>query len=81
MTKARTVKCYELVLFLKDRGAAVINSVKYPITAGPVRFHRPGDRVYSYRFNEIYVLHFDVDNKEKGKKQLFINYKIILWNL
>ena len=68
MTKERTVKCYELVLFLKDGGAAVINGTKYPITAGSVRFHRPGDRVYSYRFNEIYVLHFDVDNKEKGKR-------------
>jgi len=68
MTQERTVNCYELVLFLKDGGAAVINDTKYPIAAGSVRFHRPGDRVYSYRFNEIYVLHFDVDDKEKGKR-------------
>lgn len=68
VTKERTVKCYELVLFLKDGGASVINGKKYPIKAGSVRFHRPGDKVYSYRFNEIYVVHFNVDDEEKGKK-------------
>jgi len=68
VTKERTVKCYELVLFLKNGGFAVINDKKYPITAGSVRFHRPGDRVYSYRFNEIYVVHFNVDNEAKGKE-------------
>lgn len=68
VTKERTVRCYEIVFFLKDGGYAVINDKKYPITAGSVRFHRPGDRVYSYRFNEIYVIHFNVDNEEKGKE-------------
>lgn len=68
VTKERTVECYELVFFLKNGGSAVINGKKYPITAGSVRFHRPGDRVYSYRFNEIYVIHFNVDNEEKGKE-------------
>lgn len=68
MTKERIATCYELVLFLKDGGAAVINGKKYPISAGSIRFHRPEDKVYSFRFNEIYVLHFDVDNTEKGKK-------------
>jgi len=67
VTKERTVKCYEIVFFLKDGGATVINEKKYQIKAGSVRFHRPGDKVYSYRFNEIYVVHFNVDNEEKGK--------------
>ena len=63
----RTVSCYELVLFLKDGGAAVINGKKYPILAGSVRFHRPGDRVYSYRFQEIYVVHFTAENGGASK--------------
>ncbi|MBE6930029.1 MAG: helix-turn-helix domain-containing protein [Ruminococcaceae bacterium] len=67
VTAERTVECYELVLFLKPGGAAVINGKKYPIAAGSVRFHRPGDRVYSYRFNEIYVLHFRVEDEQRGK--------------
>ena len=73
ITKERTVKCYELVLFLKDGGYSVINGKKYPITAGSLRFYRPGDRVYSYRFNEIYVIHFTVDNEQKGK-EIFYDY-------
>jgi len=67
VTKERIVKCYEMVFFLRDGGAAVINGKKHSIKAGSVRFHRPGDKVYSYRFNEIYVVHFNVDNEEKGK--------------
>ena len=65
-TEERTTDCYEMVLFLRDGGAAVINGKKYPVKAGSVRFHRPGDRVYSYRFHEIYVLHFTVDDAQKG---------------
>ncbi len=68
VTKERTVNCYELVFFLYDGGYAVINGKKHLIKAGSVRFHRPGDKVYSYRFNEIYVIHFNVDNEEKSKE-------------
>lgn len=68
ITEERIVSCYEMVFFLKDGGFSVINGKKYPIKAGSVRFHRPGDKVYSYRFNEIYVIHFNVDNEEKGRK-------------
>lgn len=68
ITRERTVNCYELVLFLKDGGYCVINGKKYPIKSGSVRFHRPGDKVYSYRFNEIYVIHFHVDQEEKGER-------------
>ncbi|MBQ8439859.1 MAG: helix-turn-helix transcriptional regulator [Clostridia bacterium] len=73
ITEERTVQCYELVLFLKDGGYSVINGKKYTIAAGSVRFHRPGDRVYSYRFNEIYVIHFTVDDEQKGK-EIFDSY-------
>ena len=67
ITKERTVERYELVLFLKDGGYASINGKKHPIRAGSVRFHRPGDRVYSCRYNDIYVVHFTVDDFEKSK--------------
>jgi len=67
VTKERVASCYELVFFLRDGGAAVINGKKYPIKAGSVRFHRPGDRVYSHRFHEIYVVHFTLDREERGK--------------
>ena len=31
VSKERTVNCYELVFFLKDGGAFVVNGKKYPI--------------------------------------------------
>ncbi|MBQ4259594.1 MAG: helix-turn-helix transcriptional regulator [Lachnospiraceae bacterium] len=68
ITKERTVTRFELVLFLKDGGYSVINGKKHIIHAGSVRFHRPGDKVYSYRFNEVYVVHFQVDNVEIGRE-------------
>ena len=68
ITTERTVECYELVLFLKTGGYAFINGKKHAITAGSIRFHKPGDKVYSCRFNEIYVIHFTVNDTEKGKK-------------
>lgn len=67
VSEERTVSCYELVVFLKDGGASVINGKKYPILAGSVRFHRPGDKVYSYRFQDIYVLHFEADDAERAR--------------
>lgn len=67
VSEERTVSCYELVLFLKDGGAAVINGKKHPILAGSVRLHRPGDKVYSYRFQDIYVLHFEADDAERAR--------------
>ncbi len=66
-TEERTVNKYEIILFLKDGGSAVINGKRYPIFAGSIRFLKPGDHVYSYRFNEIYVFHFTTDDSEKSK--------------
>ena len=63
-TKKRTAKRYELVMFLKSGGATVINGKRYPITAGSIRFIRPGDKVYSYRYEDIYVMHFTVNNQD-----------------
>ena len=68
ITRERVVGCYELVVFLKDGGYTVINGKKHPITGGATRFLRPGDRVYNFRYNEIYVLHFSVDDEERGKR-------------
>lgn len=68
ITKERTVTCYELVIFLKGGGYSVINGQKHTISAGCVRFHRPGDIVYSHRFHDIYVVHFNVDDEQKGKE-------------
>ena len=68
ITEERTVTCYELVIFLKGGGYSVINGQKYTISAGCVRIHHPGDIVYSHRFHDIYVVHFTVDNEQKGKE-------------
>ena len=67
VSQERIVSCYELVIFLKDGGASVINGKRYPILAGSVRFHRPGDRVYSHRFQDIYVLHFGTDDGARAR--------------
>lgn len=70
VTKERTVESYELVFFLKNGGYTVINGKKYLIRSGAVRFLRPGDKVYSARYNEIYVVHFFVDDHKKGAEML-----------
>ncbi|MBQ8509437.1 MAG: hypothetical protein IJ493_05955 [Clostridia bacterium] len=48
------------MLFMKDGGKYAIGDAVYPISAGSVRFHKPGDIVYSHRYSDIYVVHFDV---------------------
>ena len=67
-TQKRTAQRYELVMFLKSGGATVINGKRYPITAGSIRFIRPGDEVYSYRYEDIYMMHFIVKNQEQWVK-------------
>ena len=67
MSAFRTVSKYELVLFLNDTGYSVINGKKYPIKKGAIRLHKPNDEVYSYRFDDVYVIHFTVD--ENNAKQ------------
>ena len=71
MSAFRTVSKYELCLFLSDAGYSVINGKKHPIKKGAIRLHKPDDEVYSYRFGDVYVIHFTVDeNNAKQFKKL-----------
>ena len=64
VTKSRTVTEYEVVLFMKDGGKCAVGGNIYSISAGDIRFHKPGDEVYSFRYSDIYVAHFEC--REKG---------------
>ena len=63
-TKPRVVKSYEVVFFVQDGGRCVINQRLYQIHAGDIRVHKPGDIVYSYRYGDIYVVHFALGEDE-----------------
>ena len=65
-TDERLVEKYELVIFLSDGGYFVANDKKYPITAGSARFYRPGDKVSSYKFNDVYSVHFMIKTTDGG---------------
>lgn len=71
-TDERIVENYELVFFLTDGGHFWVNGKKYMITSGTGRFYRPGDRVSSYRFNDVYSIHFMIDGSEKTNESLEI---------
>lgn len=60
----RIVGNYELVIFLTDGGYFKVNGEKYIITAGSGRLYRPGDKVQSYKFNDVYSVHFGIDNNK-----------------
>lgn len=60
-TTPRLVTHYEVVFFQVQGGSCVVNDRLYPINAYDVRFHRPGDVVYSYKYGDIYALHFALD--------------------
>lgn len=71
MSSFRTVSKYELALFLTDAGYSVINGKKYPVKKGAIRLHKPDDEVCSYRFGDVYVIHFTVDeNSDKQFEKL-----------
>ena len=59
-TNPRIVKHYEVVFFPYSNGKCVINNKMYNISAGDIRFHKPGDIVYSYKYSDIYVIHFSL---------------------
>lgn len=67
MTDERIVNYYELVIFLSSGGYFLANGQKYIITAGSCRFYRPGDRVASYRFNDVYAIHFDIREPQNSQ--------------
>ena len=64
LTRERTVQYYELVFFSEDGGYFSANGKKYHIKAGTGRLYRPGDRVFSYRFGDVYAVHFAVENED-----------------
>lgn len=67
MTDERIVNYYELVIFLSSGGYFLANGKKYTITAGSCRLYRPGDRVASYKFNDVYAIHFDIRENQNNK--------------
>lgn len=64
LSRTREVTEYEIVLFMYDGGYSVVNNKKFPITKGAVRFLKPGDVLYSYRFKDVYVIHFSSNSNE-----------------
>ena len=73
-SRKREVNEYELVLFMKDGGYSVINGTKHPIIKGAVRFLKPGDVLYSYKFGDVYVIHFSSDSNEIVKNLHTFDY-------
>lgn len=59
-TISRYVEEYELVLFKKTGGYFCVDGKKYKIYANSVRLYKPGEFVYSYRFGDVYTIHFTV---------------------
>ena len=66
LTDERVVDYYEMVVFLSDGGYFLANGKKYLITTGSCRLYRKGDRVCSYKFNDVYAVHFNIEN-QSGK--------------
>jgi len=73
-SRTREVQEYELVLFMYDGGYSVVNNTKYPITKGTIRFLKPGDVLYSYRFKDVYVIHFSSSSNEITKNICTFDY-------
>ena len=63
-TIKRYVKDYELILFEKPGGHFYINGKRYDIRGRDIRLYKPGDYVYSYQFNDIYIIHFNIGDGE-----------------
>jgi len=65
MTNPRITETYEAILFTAKGGYFVVDGQRYEITKGTVRFLRPGQVVYSKKYNNAYVIYFSVDCAEK----------------
>ncbi len=57
-TPNRPVYQYELQVFTKTGGVAVIDGSEYPVTRGDIRFHRPGQMVSTIMDYECYSCRF-----------------------
>lgn len=58
MTVPRVSNTYEAVLFTDDGGYFVVDSKRYEIKKGTVRFLRPGQTVYSKKYGDVFVVYF-----------------------
>lgn len=65
-SETRTVREYELVLFLNDGGRTMIDNKIYKIHTGDIRILKPGQTVSTSKFGDILVLHFTIDNNCKN---------------
>ena len=62
-TPMRTVKDYELELFLEDGGISFINGIRYPITAGCILVASPGDKRQSLLHFREYFIQYNVSDE------------------
>ena len=75
-TQPRAVHLYEIEFFTQTGGVAVVDDCQYPISRGDVRFHRPGQIVWSHVHYECYAMRLALDGRlpEPGAYQpLFHN--------
>lgn len=60
-TPARYVELYEIEFFTQTGGVAVIDHHEYPIRYGDIRFHRPGQIVWSHMHYACYAMRLTLD--------------------
>jgi AraC family transcriptional regulator len=60
-TPARRVDLYEIEFFTQTGGVAVIDQHEYPIRYGDIRFHRPGQIVWSHMHYACYAMRLTLD--------------------
>ena len=60
MTRPRVVREYEIILFAYNGGYSVVNQQRYQICQGAIRFQKPGDVTYSYRYQDVHMFHFSL---------------------
>lgn len=70
-TQPRVVQLYEIEFFTQTGGVAVVDDCQYPISRGDVRFHRPGQVVWSHVHYECYAMRLALDGQlpEQGAFQ------------
>jgi AraC-like DNA-binding protein len=75
-TQPRIVHLYEIEFFTHTGGIAVIDNCQYPISRGDIRFHRPGQVVWSHVHYVCYALRMTLDGtipQEGSFQPLFKN--------
>ena len=75
LTRPRVVKNYEIVFFFESIGYSVINQRKYYISENDIRFHKPGDIVYSSQYGSLHIIHFALSSSSPQLYESdFLNY-------